>query len=190
MYAMKFGDSNFLLSGRVGPDSKVLYYRNPVQRVEKVAPWLTLDSDVYPAVVDGRILWIVDGYTTTDRYPQAERDSYHEMTTDSLTQPSGVRTLPTDQINYMRNAVKATVDAYSGKVTLYAWDDTDPMLQAWRNAVRRPARSDTGRRTRSPTAARPRRSTPARSSSTAAPSTRPPERSAATVSAGPTRRSG
>ncbi len=134
MYAVKFGDSNFLLSGRVGPDSKVLYYRNPVTRVEKVAPWLTLDSDVYPAIVDGRILWIVDGYTTTDQYPQAERDSFHTMTTDSLSPPTGVRTLPSDQVNYMRNAVKATVDAYSGKVTLYAWDESDPMLQAWRSA--------------------------------------------------------
>ena len=89
MYAMKFGDPNFLLSGRVGPDSKVLYYRNPAQRVEKVAPWLTLDSDVYPAVVDGRILWVVDGYTTTDHYPQAERDSFHDMTNDSLTPAAG-----------------------------------------------------------------------------------------------------
>jgi len=134
MYSIKFGDANFLLSSRVGPDSKVLYYRDPAQRVEKVAPWLTLDSDVYPAVVDGRILWVVDGYTTTDRYPQSERDSFSEMTNDSLTQPTGVQTLPTDQINYMRNAVKATVDAYSGKVTLYAWDEDDPMLQAWRSA--------------------------------------------------------
>ncbi len=134
MYAVKFGDSNFLLSGRVGPDSKVLYYRNPVQRVEKAAPWLTVDSDVYPTVVDGRILWVLDGYTTTNQYPQAERDSFHDMTTDSLSAPSGVRTLPSDQINYVRNAVKATVDAYSGKVTLYAWDDSDPILKAWRNA--------------------------------------------------------
>jgi uncharacterized membrane protein (UPF0182 family) len=134
MYAVKFGDSNFLLSGRVGSDSQVLYYRNPAQRVEKVAPWLTLDSDVYPAVVDGSILWIVDGYTTTDHYPQSQRTSFSDMTSDSLTQPSGVQTLPTDQINYMRNAVKATVDAYTGQVTLYAWDESDPMLQAWRSA--------------------------------------------------------
>src|SRR6478609_2748889 len=84
MYAVKFGDSNFLLSGRVGPDSKVLYYRNPVTRVEKVAPWLTLDSDIYPTIVDGRILWVVDGYTTTDQYPQAQRESFQTMTTDSL----------------------------------------------------------------------------------------------------------
>jgi uncharacterized membrane protein (UPF0182 family) len=134
MYAIKFGDANFMLSGRVGPDSRVLYYRNPAQRVEKVAPWLTLDSDIYPAVVDGRVLWIVDGYTTTDHYPQSQRTSFSDMTTDALSQPSGVQTLPTDQINYMRNAVKATVDAYTGQVTLYAWDDSDPMLQAWRSA--------------------------------------------------------
>jgi uncharacterized protein len=134
MYAIKFGDAKFLLSGQVGPDSQVLYYRNPAQRVEKVAPWLTLDNDIYPAVVDGRVLWIVDGYTTTDHYPQSQRTSFSDMTNDSLSRPSGVQTLPTDQINYMRNAVKATVDAYTGQVTLYAWDETDPMLQAWRSA--------------------------------------------------------
>ena len=89
MYAVKFGDSNFLLSGRVGPDSRVLYYRNPAQRVEKVAPWLTLDSDVYPTVVDGRVLWVVDGYTTTDQYPQAQRESFQTMTTDSLSPDVG-----------------------------------------------------------------------------------------------------
>ena len=134
MYAIKFGDANFLLSSRVGPDSRVLYYRDPATRVEKVAPWLTLDSDIYPAVVGGRILWVVDGYTTTDQYPQSERDSFSTMTSDSVARPPGVRTLPTDQINYMRNAVKATVDAYTGQVKLYAWDESDPILQAWRSA--------------------------------------------------------
>jgi uncharacterized membrane protein (UPF0182 family) len=134
MYAIKFGDANFLLSGRVGSDSKVLYYRNPAQRVEKVAPWLTLDTDVYPAVVDRHILWIVDGYTTTDHYPQSQRASFSDMTSDALSRPPGVQTLPTDEINYMRNAVKATVDAYTGQVTLYAWDESDPILQAWRSA--------------------------------------------------------
>ncbi|MBO0846660.1 MAG: UPF0182 family protein [Nocardioides sp.] len=134
MYAIKFGDANFLLSSRVGPYSKVLYYRDPAQRVEKVAPWLTLDGDVYPAVVGGHILWVVDGYTTTDNYPQSERDSFSTMTSDSLARTPGVRTLPTDEINYMRNAVKATVDAYTGKVTLYAWNQSDPILKAWRSA--------------------------------------------------------
>jgi uncharacterized membrane protein (UPF0182 family) len=134
MYAIRFGDQNFLLNSQIAPDSRVLYYRDPAQRVEKVAPWLTLDGDVYPVAVDGRILWVVDGYTTTDRYPQSESQSFSDMTSDVVNRPSGVRTLPTDQINYMRNAVKATVDAYTGKVTLFAWDEADPILQAWRSA--------------------------------------------------------
>jgi uncharacterized membrane protein (UPF0182 family) len=134
MYGIKFGDPNFLLSSRVGDHSKVLYYRDPVERVEKVAPWLTLDGDPYPVVVDGHIQWVVDGYTTTDQYPQSERDSFSDMTSDVVGRPPGVRTLPTDQINYMRNAVKATVDAYTGEVKLYAWDSEDPILKAWESA--------------------------------------------------------
>ncbi len=131
---MKFGDPNFLLSERVNENSKVLYYRQPLERVEKLAPWLTLDEDPYPAVIDGRIVWIVDGYTTTDRYPLAQKESFDEMTDDSLDDGSQFGTLPTDEINYMRNAVKATVDAYDGTVNLYAWDESDPILQAWRGA--------------------------------------------------------
>jgi uncharacterized protein len=131
MYGIKFGDPNFLLSSRVGTHSKVIYYRDPVERVEKVAPWLTLDGDPYPVVVNGRVQWVVDGYTTTDQYPQSERDSFSDMTSDVVGRPPGVRTLPTDQINYMRNAVKATVDAYSGEVKLYEWDTEDPILKAW-----------------------------------------------------------
>jgi uncharacterized protein len=134
MFATKFGEPNFLLSGRVNANSKLLFERNPRDRVEKVAPWLTVDSDPYPAVIDGRIEWIIDGYTTTDRYPNAQKESFKKMTDDSLQDETGLRTLPTDEINYMRNAVKATVDAYSGKVTLYAWDEKDPILKAWRTA--------------------------------------------------------
>ncbi len=134
LYAVKFGDPNLLLSERVNDNSKVLYYRQPLERVEKLAPWLTLDEDPYPAVVDGRIVWIIDGYTTTDRYPLAQKESFEEMTDDSLDDGSQFGTLPTDEINYMRNAVKATVDAYDGSVNLYAWDESDPVLQAWRGA--------------------------------------------------------
>ena len=134
LYGVKFGDANFLLSERVNENSKVLYIRNPRERVQKVAPWLTVDSDAYPAVVDGRILWIVDGYTTTDRYPLAEKESIDTMTDDSLSQANNLPIVPTDQINYMRNAVKATVDAYDGTVRLYAWDADDPMLEVWRDA--------------------------------------------------------
>lgn len=132
MFAIKFGEPNFLLSGRVNDNSKVLFERDPRERVEKVAPWLNVDNDAYPAIVDGRILWIVDGYTSTDRFPNAQRESFDTMTRDALQTDIGLQTVPTDEINYMRNAVKATVDAYTGEVRLYAWDESDPILQAWR----------------------------------------------------------
>ena len=134
MYAVKFGETNFLLSGRVNENSRVLYNREPVTRVEKVAPWLTVDGDPYPAVVDGKIQWILDGYTTTDHYPNAQRESFDSMIDDSLQQDTGLQTIPTDEINYMRSAVKATVDAYDGTVTLYAWDEEDPILRTWMEA--------------------------------------------------------
>ena len=131
MYAIQFGSANFLLSERVNQDSKVLYNRTPQERVKKVAPWLTLDNDAYPVVSGGRVLWVVDGYTTTDRYPQSARDSFAAMTDDSRQAATSTQAVPTDEINYMRNAVKATVDAYDGTVTLYAWDESDPILQTW-----------------------------------------------------------
>jgi uncharacterized membrane protein (UPF0182 family) len=140
LYAIRFGSANFLLSGRVNSNSEVLYHRDPKERVQKVAPWLTLDDDVYPAIIpgegdeDGRIVWVLDGYTTTDRYPGSERESFATMTDDAFQDDTGLRTLPTDEVNYVRNAVKATVDAYDGTVTLYEWDESDPILQAWRGA--------------------------------------------------------
>ncbi|MEO5854061.1 MAG: UPF0182 family protein [Nocardioides sp.] len=133
LFAVKFGEPNIVLSERVNENSKVLYNRNPGEMVKKVAPWLTLDSDPYPAIVDGRVQWILDGYTTTDQYPQSQRGSFDTMTEDSLATQTGFQTLPTDEINYMRNAVKATVDAYDGTVNLYAWDEEDPILKAWRS---------------------------------------------------------
>ncbi|WP_028661309.1 UPF0182 family protein [Nocardioides insulae] len=135
MYAIKYGQANFLLSERVGENSEILYDRTPTERVQKVAPWLTLDEDPYPVVADGRLTWVLDGYTTTDKYPSSDLESYQTMTDDSLQQEgTGLRTIPTDEINYMRNAVKATVDAYDGTVTLYEWDEDDPILQAWSEA--------------------------------------------------------
>jgi len=98
--------------------------------VQKVAPYLELDSDPYPSVVDGRIVWIVDGYTTSSTYPYSTNVSLSDAIADSnLPSP----TLAIDEINYIRNSVKATVDAYDGSVTLYAWDDQDPVLQTWQN---------------------------------------------------------
>lgn len=134
MYAVKFGEPKFLLSERVNANSQILYNRDPRDRVEKVAPWLTIDGDPYPAIVDGKIEWVLDGYTTTDRYPNSQKASFKTMTDDALQDQTGLRTLPTDEINYMRNAVKATVDAYDGTVTLYEWDQNDPILKAWEAA--------------------------------------------------------
>jgi uncharacterized membrane protein (UPF0182 family) len=134
LYAAKFSEPNIVLSSRVNENSKILYDRHPRVRVQKVAPWLTVDGDIYPAVVDGRVVWIVDAYTTTDRYPMSEKKSLSEMTRDSLQPQTAYATLPTDEINYMRNSVKAVVDAYDGTVTLYEWDEQDPILKAWSSA--------------------------------------------------------
>ncbi|MEH3032888.1 MAG: UPF0182 family protein [Aeromicrobium erythreum] len=131
LYAFKFADANIFLSSRVNENSKILYDRNPRDRVKKVAPWLTPDGDVYPAVVDGRVVWIVDGYTTSNSYAYSEHRSLREATDDTLTQGRAQAALPTDQVNYMRNSVKAVVDAYDGTVKLYQWDTKDPVLKAW-----------------------------------------------------------
>ncbi|MEV6368229.1 UPF0182 family protein [Micromonospora musae] len=133
LYAIKEQESNFLLSGAVNDDSKLLYVRNPRDRVEKVAPFLTLDGDPYPAVVDGRVQWIVDGYTTSASYPYAQRVNLREETTDELT-GRGTFQLARENVNYIRNSVKATVDAYDGTVRLYEFDENDPVLKAWNKA--------------------------------------------------------
>ncbi len=134
LYSAKFFDSSILLSGRVNKDSKIIYDREPRKMVQKVAPWLTVDGDPYPAVVNGRLLWILDGYTTTNNYPQSESVDLSGATSDSLTSEEAVAGQQTDNINYIRNSVKATVDAYDGKVTLYQWDQTDPLLKTWMRA--------------------------------------------------------
>jgi uncharacterized membrane protein (UPF0182 family) len=131
LYALKFGEPNIVLSDRVNSESKILYDRVPRDRVEKVAPWLTVDGNSYPSIVDGRIVWIVDAYTTSNSFPQSEKISLDDATSDTLTATSQVAALPNDQVNYMRNSVKAVVDAYDGTVTLYEWDEEDPILQTW-----------------------------------------------------------
>jgi uncharacterized membrane protein (UPF0182 family) len=134
LYAVKFKEKNILLSGRIGGSSKILYTRDPRERVRKVAPYLRLDGDPYPAVVDGRILWIVDGYTTTNGFPYSQRTSLGQATQDTLTETkSSVKKQEANKVNYIRNSVKATVDAYDGTVTLYEWQPDDPILKTWEN---------------------------------------------------------
>ncbi|MBC9928012.1 MULTISPECIES: UPF0182 family protein [unclassified Leucobacter] len=130
VYALKFQSMEILLSGAVSEGSQILYDRDPVDRVQKVAPYLTIDKTPYASVVDGRIVWIVDGYTTSSEYPYSKVTDMN----DSIVDSDNPRTsLARNDINYIRNSVKATVDAYDGSISLYAWDTTDPVLTAWQN---------------------------------------------------------
>jgi uncharacterized membrane protein (UPF0182 family) len=132
-FAIYYRERNFLLSSAVNDNSKVLYVRDPRERVEKAAPFLEVDGDPYPAVIDGRVTWILDGYTTSDAYPYAESMELGAAAQDSLT-GAGTTALPNEQFNYIRNSVKATVDAYDGTVTLYEWNEDDPVLKTYMKA--------------------------------------------------------
>jgi uncharacterized protein len=130
VFAAKFAERNFLFSNVINENSKILFNRDPADRVEAVAPWLTTDTNVYPAIVNKRMVWIIDGYTTLDNYPYSELTSLSSATADS-NEVVANRLLPDKQVSYIRNSVKATVDAYDGTVNLYAQDEGDPVLQAW-----------------------------------------------------------
>lgn len=136
LYAIKFKDEQIVLSDALNSESQILFNRTPRERVQKVAPFLQVDGDPYPAVVDGRVKWILDGYTTSKEYPYSTPQVLQDATQDSNTQRSDSSTsaLPPKQVNYIRNSVKATVDAYDGSVELYSWDDKDPVLQTWSKA--------------------------------------------------------
>ncbi|WP_243155740.1 UPF0182 family protein [Kocuria sp. TGY1127_2] len=130
-YAIKYQSSDLLLSDAVRSDSQILYDRDPADRVKKVAPYLTVDGNPYPAIVDNKVVWMVDAYTTSSNYPYSTPTSLGDATQDSQTEAGGSKALPNEKVNYIRNSVKATVDAYDGSVDLYAWDDQDPVLKAW-----------------------------------------------------------
>ena len=134
LFAIKYQEQRIVLSNLINSESKILFNRNPRERVAKVAPWLTLDGDPYPAIIDGKILWIIDGYTTSAGYPNS-RVVNLANTGDALTSRSNaVSSLDDRNVNYIRNSVKATVDAYDGTVSLYQWDDKDPVLSTWSKA--------------------------------------------------------
>jgi uncharacterized membrane protein (UPF0182 family) len=135
LFAIQYQEQRIVLSSLINSESKILYNRSPRDRVAKVAPWLTLDGDPYPAIVDGKIQWIIDGYTTSSGYPYSQTTALGAATTDALTTNSGAVTAQRNQnINYIRNSVKATVDAYDGTVVLYQWDEKDPVLKTWMKA--------------------------------------------------------
>jgi uncharacterized membrane protein (UPF0182 family) len=124
-FALRFGDVNPLISKSVDDRSKVLMLRDVRKRAESLAPFLHFDNDPYPVIHDGRVVWILDAYTTTDRYPYAQRAE-----TDGLVNGSGLD----HRFNYVRNSVKAVVDAYDGTVDLYVMPGDDPIVGAYRDA--------------------------------------------------------
>ncbi|MHA3701908.1 UPF0182 family membrane protein [Jatrophihabitans sp. YIM 134969] len=134
-FATHYRELSFLLNDvATAPGARVIFDRDPRERVQKVAPFLKIDGDPYPVVVDNKVVWMVDGYTTTANFPYAQRGSLADLTSDTLTVNNRSAVLPDDQVNYIRNSVKATVDAYDGTVTLYQWDEKDPILKAWMKA--------------------------------------------------------
>ncbi len=130
-WAIRLNDWNLLLSGRVNDESRILTDRQPVERVHQVAPWLITDSQPYPSVVDGRIVWVIDGYTTSATYPNSQRIDWNSAISSSVSDHTLGGAGSSASVNYVRNSVKAVVDAYTGQVTLYAWDEQDPILRTW-----------------------------------------------------------
>ena len=134
LFAVQLHSPNILFSSEVNSASQLLVTLNPRARVAKVAPWLTLDGDVYPAIVNGEIKWIADGYTTSSNYPNSQLINLHSASATTLTANGASVAQPRTQVNYMQNSVKAVVDAYTGKVTLYEWNQKqrrDPLLKGW-----------------------------------------------------------
>jgi uncharacterized membrane protein (UPF0182 family) len=125
LFALRFGDINPLISSNLQGDSKILYVRDVEERLRTLAPFLAFDADPYAVIVDGRISYVVDAYTTSANYPYAER-----AVTGRLPEGSGLQR----EFNYVRNSVKAVVDAYDGTVRFYVVDDDDPVVAAYRQA--------------------------------------------------------
>ena len=124
-FALRFGQIEPLISNFITDDSRVLYVRDVRERVEKLAPFLHFDADPYPVLVDGGISYVVDGYTTTDRYPYSQRAPVEDLPAND--------DLPR-RFNYMRNSVKAVVDAFSGEVTFYVAEPDDPLIRTYQGA--------------------------------------------------------
>jgi uncharacterized membrane protein (UPF0182 family) len=120
LFAVRFGSGKALLSDDLRPDSKVLYYRRISERVRKIAPFLTYDQDPYIAIADGRLYWIQDAYTTSNRYPYSS--AIAGGTNSSITNQS---------INYIRNSIKVVIDAYHGTTHFYLVDPADPIAQTY-----------------------------------------------------------
>jgi len=118
-YAFRFGSLKMLLSGDITGESRILYNRNVKERVAKVAPFLTYDRDPYLVVAEGKLYWIIDAYTSTDRYPYSQPLALNGDPSTPL------------RVNYIRNSVKAVVDTYDGTVSFYQADPDDPIIKTY-----------------------------------------------------------
>ncbi|MFV2038759.1 MAG: UPF0182 family protein [Acidimicrobiales bacterium] len=124
-FALRFQDINPIFSGLIKNDSRFIYNRDVRQRATELAPFLEFDADSYPAIVDGRIVFILDAYTTSDNYP-------YSQSADRSSLPAGSELRLS--FNYVRNSVKVVVDAFDGTVDFFVVDDTDPIIKAYQKA--------------------------------------------------------
>ncbi len=124
-FAIRFQEIDPLISNFVTGDTRIIYNRDVQNRVEALAPFLEFDADTYPVIVDGRILYVIDAYTTTDRFPYSQGSENGRLTEGGLAGAG---------FNYVRNSVKAVVDSYDGTVAFYVMPGDDPIIRAWRAA--------------------------------------------------------
>lgn len=121
-FALKFAEPNLVVSGELGSESRILYKRDVVDRAKTLAPFLKFDRDPYPAIIDGKVMWILDAYTSTEMFPYAQRVNPRAVRSGDL------RT----EANYVRNSVKVVIDAYDGTPNFYIIDEEDPIAQSYR----------------------------------------------------------
>ena len=123
-FALRYSELNLLISNQLSDDSKLIMERNVVSRVKKAAPFLYTDNDPYLALIDGNLFWIIDMYTVSDKYPYAQ-----PADTRRINENSG---LPMN-FNYLRNSVKAVVNAYDGTMNFYVVDENDPLILSYKD---------------------------------------------------------
>jgi hypothetical protein len=131
-YSIRFRDVNLLISGLVNSDSRIVYYRQIRERLQTAAPFMEWDGDPYLVIAEGRMFWMLDGYTASSMYPYSQRLNFAERSI--LRGPGSPAPSMRGTHNYIRNSVKATVDAFDGTVSLYVWDEEDPLIESWRRA--------------------------------------------------------
>ena len=132
LYAWRFKDLNILISGLVGAKTKIIYYSQIQERLLKAAPFINWDTNPYSTIVNGRVVWVADGYTVTNQYPYSQQTDFTDRTTRQVG-PLALSSIQSTE-NYIRNSVKATIDAHDGTVKLYIWDPNDPIVRAWAKA--------------------------------------------------------